>query len=263
MTRSSKKNPLISYLSGEASPLQIQQVESWLNSDESNRELFETMTEAWSKEGEQSVMNLLPPNAPWERKEVESEEDIPHDFVANPFPKGYLLFGIRVAATALILAGIYFLFEGKLNSVWDKANPEMLYAESPVGQDLNIELPKTGNVFLKANSQLAYPAHFGGFAREIILTGEAEFDIQSHRKNQPLYIKVGDSVLEVEQGKFSVSENGTPSIIEIFVEDGALSFKSGSESTPLFVESGHRVIFAYEDNSIYTEKLYSDISLLD
>lgn len=263
MTRSSKKNPLISYLSGEASPLQIQQVESWLNSDESNRELFEKMSEAWTQKDEESVLNLLPENAPWERKVPESEEDIPHDFVANPFPKGYLLFGIRVAATIMILAGIYFLFEGKLNSVWERANPEMIYAQSPMGQDLNIELPKTGKVFLKANSKLEYPAHFGGFAREMVLTGEAEFDIQSHRKDQALFIKVDDSVLEVKQGKFKVSQNGNPSIIEIFVEEGALSFTSGSNSTPLFVESGHRVIFAYEDNSIYTEKLYSDISLLE
>lgn len=263
MKLSSKKNPLISYLSGEASPLQIQQVESWLNSSEINRELFEKMAEAWAQKDETKVLNLMPENAPWQPKIEEKEEYIPHDFVANPFPKGYVMFGVRMAATLMILAGIYFLFESKFDSVWDKANPEMLYAQSPMGQDLNIELPNTGKVFLKSESELSYPAHFGGFSQEVILKGEAAFDIDGENRKKPLQIKVDDSILEVIEGKFTISQNGTPSIIEIFVEEGSLSFKSDKESTALHVESGHRMIFAYEDNSIYTEKLYSDISLIE
>lgn len=263
MTRSSKKNPLISYLSGDASPLQIQQVNSWINSSEANKELFEKISEAWDKGGEEAILTLLPTAAPWEAKKEEVEEYVPHDFVPNPFPKGYAMFGIRVAVTCMILAGIYFLFESKFDSVWERANPDLVFAQSPIDQDINIELPKAGMVQLKAHSEIQYPAHFGGFSREILLKGEAEFDFTAHEQKKPLIIKVSDSELEVQAGKFRVTEFGSPSIIEVFVEDGSLSFKSGKNSTPLLVETGHRVIYAYEDNSIYTEKLYSDLSLAE
>lgn len=263
MTRRSKKNPLIAYLSGEASTLQKQQVESWLKSDESNQELYDSLSRAWTNGDQEKVKELLPQNAPWESRLEEVEEYVPHDFAPNPFPKGYVMFGIRVAATLLFLTCIYFLFESKFDSVWERANPELLMAQSPMDQDLQLELPKAGQVFLRANSELSYPAHFGGFNRKIELKGEADFDIKANEQGHPLFIKVSESILEVESGRFRVSQTGSPSIVEVLVESGSINFKSGEDSTPLYLEAGHRVIYAYEDNSIYTEKLYTDISLLE
>jgi transmembrane sensor len=139
---------------------------------------------------------------------------------------------MRVAATALVLlslgiAGTYFL------------NPDIFSRKITVAtnddqKNIRVALPDGSSVFLNRNSELSYRSNFGSRGRNVMLTGEAFFEI-SHDASNPFVIDAGKANIRVVGTSFNVITMNNESAVEVFVKTGKvmLSNNSGSESVAL------------------------------
>lgn len=117
-----------------------------------------------------------------------------------------------VAASLLLIVGIgvHFISRTCLLSTVQYANAESANTEImqsvnvPVGETMTIILADGSKVVANSRTELLYPKSFKGETREVIVKGEAFFDI-AHDKAHPFIVKTNDFTIKVLGTKFNVS----------------------------------------------------------
>ena len=74
---------------------------------------------------------------------------------------------------------------------------------TPRGGKFRLSLPDGSKVWLNAASSLRYPTSFTGSTRDVVLTGEAYFEI-AHNPAQPFHVQANDMQVEVLGTHFNV-----------------------------------------------------------
>ena len=95
-------------------------------------------------------------------------------------------------------------------------------------------MPDGSTIFLNRNSEFSYRSNFGDRSRNVILTGEAFFEIAPDA-SKPFIIDAGNARVRVVGTSFNVITSNSESAVEVFVKTGKvmLSSNSGSESIAL------------------------------
>jgi len=94
----------------------------------------------------------------------------------------------------------------------------------PYGKTSEILLPDRTKVFLNAGSRLVYPENFTGDTREVLLFGEAFFEVQ-HDQNHPFIVRVGEMQIKVLGTRFNVSAYPADNVIETVLAEGKVSME--------------------------------------
>lgn len=97
----------------------------------------------------------------------------------------------------------------------------------PYGKTSEILLPDGTKVFLNAGSRLAYPDHFTGESREVMLLGEAYFDVK-HDSKHPFVVQVNDIRIKDLGTRFNVSAYSADGQIETVLAEGKVSIKQNN-----------------------------------
>jgi len=97
---------------------------------------------------------------------------------------------------------------------------------TPRGGQFSIVLPDGSRVWLNASSSLYYPTVFAGEEREVVLKGEAYFEI-AHRQRQPFIVTVGDMRVEVLGTHFNINAYEDESQVRTSLLEGSVKLKSG------------------------------------
>ncbi|MEL7587188.1 MAG: FecR domain-containing protein [Prolixibacteraceae bacterium] len=93
----------------------------------------------------------------------------------------------------------------------------------PYGNRSKIKLSDGTLVWLNAGSRLIYPAAFTGKRREVLLSGEAFFDV--HRNpDRPFVVKTNALDIKVLGTRFNVSAYPEDSVIQTVLEQGSVAF---------------------------------------
>ena len=138
----------------------------------------------------------------------------------------------------------------------------MLTIIVPAGQRVNIELPDGSNVWLNAGTQMQYPVSFMEDKREIILDGEAYFDVARNEKC-PFIVHTHAMDIEVLGTKFNVEAYAKQQNFEASLIQGKIKIKSPSDNNISQVllpdykstlKNGKLVISKIEDYNIYRWK---------
>lgn len=74
---------------------------------------------------------------------------------------------------------------------------------TPVGGQYKLTLPDGSTVWLNAESSLQYPIHFDGQLRQVILEGEAFFEV-AHNASQPFIVQTANQHINVLGTSFNV-----------------------------------------------------------
>ncbi|MFD2287874.1 DUF4974 domain-containing protein [Pedobacter petrophilus] len=168
-------------------------------------------------------------------------------FFLNPLWAG-------VAAAILIVAGISLYF---INNKQTKENMATVHQVESNGSTKRIILPDSSIVWLKKNSKLSFPEDFAKNEREVVLNGEAFFEI-AHNKRWPFKIKSGSFTttvlgtsfnlrsgtgnneydIDVLTGKVEVSNNRQDGRNEIYFVQANQSFKALVGKVEQFKEEG-------------------------
>jgi len=107
----------------------------------------------------------------------------------------------RVAAAVLVVLGVTLFFAQYRGKMADgKTNIQTVTSHDAIKK---IILPDSSIVWLKKNTHLSYPKTFGKESREVVLNGEAFFEI-AHNKRWPFRIKSGNYITTVLGTSFNL-----------------------------------------------------------
>jgi transmembrane sensor len=105
-----------------------------------------------------------------------------------------------------------------------KGNPAMNQLVIPYGKTSELLLPDGSRVWLNAGSRLIYPEYFTDKTREVLLIGEAFFDVEHHEK-QPFIVQTSDIRIKVLGTRFNVSAYPSDPVIETVLTHGKISLE--------------------------------------
>lgn len=130
-----------------------------------------------------------------------------------------------VAAVLAISVGGATLWRGRNSTV------ELV---TLAGQRASTKLPDGSRMTLAGGSRATWSRQFGSGAREVLLEGEATFDVV-HDTTQPFRVRVGENVAEDVGTKFVVRASPEISGVEVAVEEGAVALSRASARATLLV----------------------------
>ncbi|MEQ3163875.1 FecR family protein [Parabacteroides goldsteinii] len=166
---------------------------------------------------------------------------------------------IKIAAVvAITLGGSYFYYQSSL----EKELMAMQTITVPAGQRINITLVDGTNVWLNARTSLSYPVKFGKNNRQVVLDGEAYFDVTKD-KSKPFIVQTKNYNVEVLGTQFDVNAYSETGEFETTLMSGSVKVASASDSTQkitlkpnnkVFLQDGKLHVTAVDDYNPYRWK---------
>jgi len=142
----------------------------------------------------------------------------------------------KIAATLLIL-----VISGFVINYFVSRNREILYQTAD--NTLTISLPDGSKVSLNRHSQLSYSAAFGKEKRNVILKGEAFFDV-SHNAIKPFMIHVDNAIVEVVGTSFNVRAYDIHKEVEVIVKTGVVKLSIPELHKEVKITAGEKGTYA-------------------
>lgn len=143
---------------------------------------------------------------------------------------------LKVASVVLISLSLTFLYQ-YTRKQQEAGAMQTIYV--PAGQRINMTLPDGTNVWLNARTKLQYPAVFAKEKRQVVLDGEAYFDVAKNKK-QPFIVETNKCNLEVVGTKFNVEAHADREDFEATLMEGSvrvLSVADPNEQLTLMPDS--------------------------
>lgn len=129
---------------------------------------------------------------------------------------------LKIAAVVIVTLSVSFLYRLAVDS---KPVIAMQTIDVPAGQRINITLSDGTNVWLNARTKLHYPTFFSKGKRQVILDGEAYFDVAENKK-QPFIVETHACKLEVLGTKFNVDAYADKDRFEATLMAGSIRVSS-------------------------------------
>lgn len=107
--------------------------------------------------------------------------------------------------------------------------PELHQLIIPYGNTSEIRLPDGTKVFLNAGSRLVYPEFFKDKNREVLLVGEAYFEVWENSK-QPFIVQTTDLRVKVLGTKFNISAYPSDNVVETVLTEGSVSIEQNNSA---------------------------------
>ncbi len=129
----------------------------------------------------------------------------------------------------------------------------------PPGNRTSVVLPDSTKVWITNGTTLCYPDKFDSEVREVVLEGEAYFEV-THDEEQPFYVILGEHRVRVFGTKFAVVAYPDDSVIRTDLISGAvtLDIKQASNSTQYqsyTVKPSHNLIYYKETGKVTEAKI--------
>lgn len=176
------------YLAGEASPQEIEDLLHWIEQSDENRRYFIRQQDIWSALN--PVFDIEEIDMEKSERSIMFKTGIKGNGFIIAFRK-FVKFCSRFAAAAflpLLAVALYFFIQSR------DSEQQLISVKTTYGCTSQATLPDGTDVWLNANSTIQYPAKFKEDTREVILNGEAYFDVQSDKAHP---FKVSTTYLSV------------------------------------------------------------------
>ena len=209
---------LTKYLCNEVNPVEKSEVEAWLDQSVENREeleqsrkMLDTIDTFYKTERFDSVGALTNVKSKMNSPKMEiTHRNTVRKEVITRFYKyaAVILFAIFLAS-----AGFYLGFRNHTTEVFS----EIISIPNQVINEYT--LPDGSVIALNSNSKLIFPKQFKGDTREVIIEGEAFFDVTPNPE-KPFIINAGNAQVKVVGTSFNVSAYPENETIEVVVKTG-------------------------------------------
>lgn len=203
-----------------------EKVKAWQMSSEENRFEFEKLEKTWQL----STTEQLPkPNIDRAWQNVLSRVEVEKTTKQIEFQKNDFSF-IRYAAAIVVFvsaAAIWLLLQ---SDSWFKWTNNQLSTKE--NEKKSIVLSDGSKVMLNGGSTLYYPTTFSASKREVMLEGEAFFEVE-HNSEQPFVIEAGDTETKVLGTQFNLRYYPSEAKTEVFLKEGKVSFNANQENVLL------------------------------
>ncbi|MEI6866496.1 FecR domain-containing protein [Flavicella sp.] len=170
--------------------------------------------------------------------------------------KTVLNYLVKVAAVLFIPLFLFVSYQ-----VLNKNNEiPNLTITSQFGARTNFELPDGSVVFLNNDSSLTFPNKFNRRNREVILKGEAYFDV-IHNPDIPLLVKVDDITVKVLGTQFNIKSYKDDDDISVTLKTGEIEFIPKDINTPnnkLLLKPNQQIVYSKKTNSLIYNEVEAD-----
>jgi transmembrane sensor len=217
---------LARYFNGETSVEENERVQEWIAASEDNRVEFDVLQKLWNTSGQHEEIVFDTAKA-WQAVNAKINATKKPAKTVSMFTRRT---AIAVAASVVFLLGLWWLI-GRSDSI-------NVYADIDVKQ---VRLQDGSVVYLRKGSSLSYFRNYGKKDREVMLNGEAFFDV-ARDTTRPFRVVAGDADVEVLGTSFNVDETGNT--VELVVKTGLVRFGwSGNNDSAILVSAGERALF--------------------
>lgn len=194
-------------LKGEATAEETASLQQWRAENPSHDTIYRQLEKVWQESGAILTEKTYDTESAWDKVDLRLDQGK---------QKAPVRMFIRLAAAAciigiLVVAGWFIL---------GKTTPEMNLAKAEQN-NTPVTLPDGSQVVLRKGATLSYPKTFKGSNREVVLTGEAFFEVQ-HDATHPFRIQTVRATLEVVGTSFTV--NTSEQQVELVVSTGKVLF---------------------------------------
>jgi len=211
------------YRAGACTPEETTRIEQWFEDAEELRDT-EEMTQAANEAVNKTMQQLFP-------------------------RRGNIVYILLSAAAILLVAVTGLLFVYK-NATKTPAPVTYASVTTKRGQRRKLTLPDGSRLILNAGTSLSIPSDFGEKTRELILTGEATFDISQHAE-KPFIIHTGNMRTVVLGTSFNIKAYPGDKAMQVAVLSGKVRIeKKEQQKLRVLAESMIKdQLLTYEENT--------------
>lgn len=223
------------YLSGDCNSVEKQQVESWMQSDEENRDFVKSLEKIWAVDPKDEI--VVDAKAAWNTFKHKLTEDNPNrdqKRIRTTYSKrknGWVKVAAMATAAAILIGFLVYIYIPQLNFGDKMASqkPQMERITTRKGQRTVLRLSDGTQVHLNAASTIKIPTDFGDSTRDVYLEGEAFFEV-THNPQKPFLVHTANAYTRVLGTKFDVKAYPGDDPVRVVVKEGRVAL--GSSSNP-------------------------------
>lgn len=235
-------NLLIDFLTGKITTEEEASLFEWINKSEENKLCYKQIEEIWVSSG------MGNPDSPFHKeKAFNMFKERVETIIRNKQIRRKKILN-RVAGIAAVLLPLIILvyishqYLQLRNSV---TNQQSIYTSvvAPKGAQSQIDLPDGTQVWLNAGSSIRYANTFGQGDRNIVLSGEACFDVVSN-KALPFIVSAGDLKIQVLGTQFNVKAYEQLDNIKVTLMEGSVSLQNVLENKSFMLKPMETAIYS-------------------
>lgn len=211
---------LVKQLLGEATEAEQAAVNEWVSQSEANKKHYHQFKQIWDSSKEIAATSTVNEDAAWARfqeRVTTEEETTPKQIPLTRRPNW-----MQVAASLVLLVSC-----GWLLSYFVLGTTTTLVADNQV---ITETLPDGTQVTINKGSSLSFNSRFRGDSRDVVLDGEAFFDVTPN-KEKPFIITADAAKIKVVGTSFNVKSSAEAT--EVIVETGIVEVSKKTEMVKL------------------------------
>ncbi|GHN02457.1 anti-sigma factor [Cytophagales bacterium WSM2-2] len=236
---------IIQFLSNDLDESENKLVRNWINESPENHKEFERIAHLWASYKKEPKFSV---NAEADWKSIATRIHLPALNSIPGWKTPQMVWVYRVAATLIFGFAVWTSI-----LLFPQQEKQIVYRSN--NQNELLILNDSSRVWLNQNSTLIYPAKFGAKKREVILEGEAFFEVQKDEK-KPFIIHSQNTSTTVLGTSFLVKSHLKADSIVVLLKTGKVLFESTDTKTIL--EPGDQVILDKKMNK--THKTVADFN---
>lgn len=238
------KDLLYRFFEGHVTLEEMKMVKEWADVSEENGKLLRR---------ERKLFNAMILAGHSQRNDIQIKKNEKRNY----FIREFLKIASVIVITVSITAALFSIGEDR-----DNVNIAMQTITVPAGQRVNLDLPDGSNVWLNAGTKMQYPVSFMTDKREVILDGEAYFEV-AHNEKSPFVVHTNTLDVEVLGTKFNVEAYSKRKMFETSLMEGKVKVKSRVNDKVAVVLSPHQktrlmdgklVVSKIDDYNVYRWK---------
>jgi ferric-dicitrate binding protein FerR (iron transport regulator) len=238
-------NIIVKYLRKQATPEEITELDLWLKEDKENEKLLAEAFDVFAVSG-----SLPPPMTPDLEK---AWQKINRKLTTNVHPAKLWFEKIKYTAAAVAILLIGFSTLWMVTSVKSK---QILQQQteiiSPLGQKSKVLLPDSSVVWLNSGSSLKYKGNFNMKEREVVLEGEAYFEVFKN-KSKKFRVKTGILNVDVYGTAFNIKNHNDDNFQEITVSEGRVGISGKTGEIRQLIRGDQAILDKRTNKIVFTQ----------
>ncbi|WP_235295922.1 FecR family protein [Portibacter marinus] len=165
------------------------------------------------------------------------QADLPSQQPAKVIPLNPIKDWMKYAAIGVILIGALIVWQ-----VSNSLNVDQLMVSTITNEVKSIDLVDGTKVWVNEKSTFTYPSKFINGNREVILEGEAFFDVEENKK-KPFIIRTEAANVQVLGTSFSVNTANKDGLMEVEVKEGTVRVTPEGSSMSMDVTMNEKLYY--------------------
>jgi transmembrane sensor len=231
------KEIILRFLEGNASESDVAILFDWLKESKENQRYFDEVNTTYQASVTLNRFTPQKTDDAWTRlsKVIETKKGVVRGM---PRPVAFRYRSLlKIAASVSLIAVSGFLIFKLLPK---ETVQQGTIVRTATGNNTRILLPDSSVVWLNSNSTLEYPPAFGSESRNVVLKGEAFFDVR--KGDKPFMVKTDNILVHVKGTKFNVQAYKSDQTVKTTLQEGKVELQVSGEDKVYTMQPGDQVV---------------------